>query len=128
MEPATRPAPTSSNAAVDYADLVEPRLGTTSTRWTHFSSACRPFGMVNLSPDTKPVGDWGSGYSILHDKVFGFSHVHDWQVAGILVMPVVGDVDPRGGSEKFASPFSHDREIVKPGDHRSRLERYGIDV
>src|SRR5437879_730163 len=97
MEPATGATSKSSGTSVDYAALVEPRLGTTLTRWIHFASACRPFGMVNLSPDTRPAGDWGSGYSILHDRVFGFSHIHDWQVAGLLVMPVVGNVDPRGG-------------------------------
>lgn len=37
----------------DYAELVEPRLGTNVGRWIAFSSACRPFGMVNLSPDNK---------------------------------------------------------------------------
>jgi len=122
MEPASGPS------SIDYTALVEPRLGTTLTRWIHFASACRPFGMINLSPDTKPVGDWGSGYSIDHDNVSGFSHIHDWQVAGLLVMPVTGNADPRGGPENFSSPFSHDREFVKPGDHRLHLDRYGIDV
>ena len=117
-----------TTGTVDYAALVEPRLGTTRTRWLHFASACRPFGMVNLSPDTQPVGDWGSGYSIDHDQIYGFSHIHDWQVAGLLMMPVVGGIDPRGGRDHFVSPFSHDREIAKPGDHRLRLDRYGIGV
>jgi putative alpha-1,2-mannosidase len=33
-------------------DLVFPQLDTENSRWIFFSSACRPFGMVNLSPDT----------------------------------------------------------------------------
>jgi putative alpha-1,2-mannosidase len=33
-------------------DLVYPQLDTENSRWIFFSSACRPFGMVNLSPDT----------------------------------------------------------------------------
>jgi predicted alpha-1,2-mannosidase len=131
MGSATEPTSKSPGAAIDYAALVEPRLGTGSTRWIHFASACRPFGMVNLSPDTHPAGDWGSGYSIDHTTVAGFSHVHDWQIAGLLVMPVVGAIDSRlggAGREGFASPFSHEREIVKPGDHRLKLDRYGIEV
>ena len=33
-------------------DLVFPQLDTENSRWIFFSSACRLFGMVNLSPDT----------------------------------------------------------------------------
>ena len=115
-------------AHADYAALVEPRVGTTQTRWIHFSSACRPFGMASLSPDTRVSGDWGCGYYFEDSQIVGFSHVHDWQIAALLVMPVVGEVDPRGGPEAFASPFSHDDEVVKPGDHRVFLQRYGISA
>jgi predicted alpha-1,2-mannosidase len=110
----------------DYAALVEPRVGTTQTRWIHFSSACRPFGMVSLSPDTRINGDWGCGYVWGDTQIVGFSHVHDWQIGALLVMPVIGDVDSRGGPDAFASAFSHDQEIVKPGDHRVHLQRYDI--
>ena len=41
-------------------DLVYPQLDTENSRWIFFSSACRPFGMVNLSPDNKADTDWGS--------------------------------------------------------------------
>ena len=37
-------------------DLVYPLLDTENSRWFYFSSACRPFGMVNLSPDTQIGG------------------------------------------------------------------------
>ncbi|MDQ3813443.1 MAG: glycoside hydrolase family 92 protein, partial [Armatimonadota bacterium] len=117
-----------SPLSTDYAALVEPRLSTTQTRWIAFSSACRPFGMVNLSPDTRVNGDWGCGYSFDDEQIVGFSHVHDWQIGALLMMPVVGEMDPRGGPEAFASPFSHDDEIVKPGYHRVHLQRYGIDA
>ena len=43
-------------------DYVEPRIDTRNSRWIFFSSACRPFGMMNLSPDTVLQNDWGSGY------------------------------------------------------------------
>jgi len=33
------------------ADWVNPLIDTHKSRWFFFSSACRPFGMVNLSPD-----------------------------------------------------------------------------
>jgi len=39
--------------AVDNEDLtqyVDPQIDTYNSRWFYFSSACRPFGMVNLAP------------------------------------------------------------------------------
>lgn len=112
----------------DYASLVEPRLGTNTGRWIAFSSACRPFGMVNLSPDTRIAGDWGCGYRYDDTTVLGFSHIHAWQISGILVMPVIGAVDLSQGPEGWKSDFSHATEHCKPGDHRITLERYGIGV
>ena len=50
-------------------DLVYPFLDTANSRWFFFSSACRPFGMVNLSPDTQIDGDWGTGYRYNTDTV-----------------------------------------------------------
>ena len=41
---------------VDFVDLVYPLLDSDNSRWFFFSSASRPFGMVNLSPDTEIDG------------------------------------------------------------------------
>jgi len=37
-------------------DWVDPLIDTHDSRWFYFSSASRPFGMVNQSPDTKTYG------------------------------------------------------------------------
>ncbi len=111
---------------MNYVELVEPRLGTDKGRWSAFSSACRPFGMVNLSPDSITDGDWGGGYRYSSKVVRGMSHIHSWQVSGILVMPITGSVDIDAGPDAWLSPFSHQDEICKPGDHRLTLDRYGI--
>jgi predicted alpha-1,2-mannosidase len=105
----------------DYTSLVEPRLGNTIGRWISFASACRPLGLVALSPDTRVNGDWGCGYNLADTHIVGFSHIHDWQSGGILVMPVTSEV-----SSDWQSPFSRDTEICKPGYHRVHLDRYGI--
>ncbi len=112
----------------DYASLVEPRLGNTIGRWISFGSACRPFGLVALSPDTRidGNGDWGCGYNLADNEIVGFSHIHDWQSGGILVMPVIGDVSATAGPAGFKSPFSRDTEFCKPGYHRVHLDRYAI--
>ena len=51
---------------------VWPLLDTNNSRWFFFTSASRPFGMVNLSPDTEVDGAWGSGYCYNTDTVKGF--------------------------------------------------------
>ncbi|MDF3056188.1 MAG: alpha-mannosidase [Rariglobus sp.] len=112
----------------DLTALVEPRLGNTIGRWISFAAACRPLGLVALSPDTRigGNGDWGCGYNLADHEIVGFSHVHDWQSGGVLVMPVTGDVPATAGPEGFKSPFSRDTELCKPGYHRVHLDRYHI--
>jgi predicted alpha-1,2-mannosidase len=107
-------------------DLVYPQLDTENSRWIFFSSACRPFGMVNLSPDNKADTDWGSGYRYEKDSIQFFSHIHGWQLSGIPVMPVNGAFKGHLGSKVYGSKYSHDKEIVKPGYHSVFLESYGI--
>ena len=71
------------------ADYVDPRIDTHKSRWFYFSSACRPFGMVNLSPDTRTGDDWMHGYLYGDTKIRCFSHIHGWQLYGIAVLPVM---------------------------------------
>lgn len=97
-------------------DLVYPQLDTENSRWFFFSSANRPFGMVNLSPDTEIDGAWGSGYRYKVDTVKGFSHIHAWQMSGLSVMPVTGPKEtPSSVFKDFYSSFDHDTEKVSPG-------------
>ncbi len=109
-----------------YVDAVEPRIDTKKPRWIFFSSASRPFGLVNLSPDTNIDGDWGAGYVYDEPYIRCFSHVHGWQIAAVPVMPITGPMIGREGYEGYKSKFSHTSEIVKPGYHKVVLERYGI--
>jgi predicted alpha-1,2-mannosidase len=106
---------------------VYPLLDTENSRWFYFASASRPFGMVNLSPDTQIDGAWGSGYRYATDTIKGFSHVHGWQTSGLSVMPVqIEDANHKTVFTDFYAPFSHDDEIVFPGYHRIILKRSGI--
>ncbi len=104
-------------------DLVYPHLDTKNSRWFYFSSASRPFGMVNLSPDTQTGGAWGSGYRYNTDTIKGFSHIHAWQLAGISVMPVVFNENI---FKDHYSKFKHENEIIFPGYHSVILEKYNI--
>lgn len=109
------------------SDKVYPLLDTENSRWFFFSSANRPFGMVNLSPDTEIDGAWGSGYRYAVDTIKGFSHIHAWQISGLSVMPVTLDQSNEDSVyTDFYSKFSHEKESIHPGYHYVELERYGI--
>ena len=111
----------------NLTDKVYPLLDTENSRWFFFSSASRPFGMVNLSPDTEIDGAWGSGYRHGVDTIKSFSHIHAWQISGLSVMPVtVSNEKSDIIFADFYSKFSHDKEIIKPGYHKVELERYNI--
>ena len=109
-------------------DYVDPLIDSAHSRWTFFSSACRPFGMVNLSPDTDTESEWKSGYRYHTGTICGFSHVHAYQLGGISVMPVVGEIDPTEGANAYRSSFSHSNEVCQAGYHAVTLDRYGILV
>lgn len=87
----------SAQKSLTPAELVYPQLDSENSRWIFFSSACRPFGMVNLCPDTRTNGDWGSGYHYEVDTIRGFSHIHEWQLSGLSMMP--GGIMSRAGYE-----------------------------
>ncbi|MDO7138627.1 GH92 family glycosyl hydrolase [Algibacter lectus] len=115
--------------AIDYTKKVYPLLDTENSRWFFFSSANRPFGMVNLSPDTQIGGAWGSGYRFKTDTIKGFSHIHAWQMSGVSVMPVTVSEDNKASVFKdFYSKFSHNKEKITPGFHSLELERYQIET
>ncbi len=110
-----------------FVDKVYPLLDTENSRWFFFSSASRPFGMVNLSPDTEINGAWASGYRFSKDTIKGYSHIHAWQMSGLSVMPVtVNESNKKSIYKDFYSKFSHDKEKVFPGYHSVELDRYAI--
>lgn len=118
----------STKTAKDPVEYVWPWLDSANSRWFYFNSATRPFGMVNLSPDTEIDGAWGSGYRYNTEEVKGFNHVHAWQLAGPSVMPLVTESAASELDKNYFSGFSHQAEIVKAGYHKLTLDRYNIDV
>ena len=116
----------SSAQTEDLTRFVDPQIDTHQSRWFYFSSACRPFGMVNLSPDTSTKGSWKSGYLYDDKNIRCFSHVHAWQMSGIPVMPTTGPFKGHLGMDEYQSKFSHDDEVVHPGYHKVHLQDYGV--
>src|SRR6201999_1306265 len=80
----------------DYAQLVNIFIGTGGHGHT-YPGATLPFGMVQLSPDTRLTGwDGCSGYHYSDSIIYGFSHTHlsgtgisDY--GDVLLMPTAGD-------------------------------------
>ena len=115
-----------------HADLVNPFIGTDFHGHT-FPGAAYPFGMIQLSPDTREDNwDGCSGYHYSDSLILGFSHTHlsgtgCADLCDIRVMPVTGFAGPVT-EENYRSPFSHAREEASAGYYRVHLDRWDVDA
>ncbi len=115
----------------DPASFVNPFIGTDFHGHT-YPGATVPFGMVQLSPDTRLTGwDGCSAYHYSDSIVYGFSHTHlsgtgcsDY--GDILLIPVTGK--PEYDNKNYSSPFSKKTEIAKPGYYSVFLDKYKTRV
>jgi alpha-1,2-mannosidase, putative len=116
-----------------YADMVNPFIGTDFHGHT-FPGAAYPFGMIQLSPDTRG-DDWDgcSGYHYSDPTIKGFSHTHlsgtgCADLCDIRVMPVVRWYDGTVTEDKYESSFSHRDEEAVPGYYSVHLDRWDVDA
>jgi predicted alpha-1,2-mannosidase len=116
--------------------LVNPFIGTGGHGHT-FPGATVPYGMVQLSPDTRLNGwDACSGYHISDNSILGFSHTHlsgtgIGDYGDILLMPTTGEQQlTQGTSENpdagYCSPKASGSEVATPGYYSVVLQDYGI--
>ena len=129
---------TLSAGSGEPARHVDPFIGTGGHGHT-YPGASMPFGMVQLSPDTRLTGwDGCSGYHFSDAVVYGFSHTHlsgtgvsDY--GDILLMPMTGEPRVENGAgtgpdSGYASRFRKSSERAEPGYYAVRLDDYDIDV
>ena len=111
---------------------INPFIGTGGHGHT-YPGATVPFGMVQLSPDTKIDGSWDgcSGYHYDDTIIYGFSHTHlngtgcsDY--GDIMLMPMMGE--PNFNPKEYASSFSHANEKASAGFYSVKLDKHNIDV
>lgn len=122
----------SSLFAQDFAKHVKPFIGTGGHGHT-FPGATVPYGMVQLSPDTRIDGSWDgcSGYHYSDNVIYGFSHTHlngtgvsDY--GDIMLMPTMGE--PSFDNKVYSSSFSHTNEKASAGFYSVKLDKHNIDV
>ena len=121
---------------LQYIDYVNPFVGTGGHGHT-FPGPVAPHGMIQPSPDTRIYGwDACSGYHYSDSTINGFSHTHlsgtgCGDYGDVLLMPTVGKQNYRylgDGCQQtaYASPFSHYKEVAKPGYYSVELDRYNV--
>lgn len=116
----------------DFTQFVNPFIGTGGHGHT-FPGATVPFGMVQLSPDTRIDGSWDgcSGYHYSDNVIYGFSHTHlsgtgvsDY--GDILLMPTMGT--PELDAKNYSSNFQHYNENASAGYYEVQLDKHNINV
>ncbi len=112
---------------------VDPFIGTAGTGHT-FPGACVPFGMVQLSPDTKTTGwEHCSGYHSNDTTIQGFSHTHlsgtgCGDLGDILFMPSQKENwNSFREDSMYEVGFSHKNEKASAGNYSVKLDD-GIEV
>ena len=115
------------SAQRDLTRYVNPFIGTAGHGHT-FPGAIVPFGMVQLSPDTRLTGwDGCSGYHYSDSAIYGFSHTHlsgtgisDY--GDILLIPTIdGHHRLATLNNSYAYPFQHRNETASPGFYSVKL-------
>jgi predicted alpha-1,2-mannosidase len=112
------------------ADYVDVFMGTAHSRWMIAPGPWMPFGMVKLSPDNEDQ-HWLAGYDYSLEHINGFSHIHEWTMAGLLMMPTTGPLRTQPGTEAhptagYSSRFDKSSERGGLGYYSVFLKDYGI--
>lgn len=123
--------------AENLSQYVEPRIGTAHCRWFHFTPGAMPFGMAKPAPSTNAhLGNnsgWeATGYDYRDTSIEGFPCLHEFQVGGIVLMPMVGELKTVPGAVNdstgsgYRSRFDHSEEIATAGYYSVNLQDYHI--
>jgi predicted alpha-1,2-mannosidase len=118
--------------AQTLSQFVNPMIGTGGHGHT-YPGATLPFGMVQLSPDTRIDGSWDgcSGYHYSDTVIYGFSHTHlngtgCSDFGDIMLMPTMGE--PSFDNKVYSSTFLHKNEKASAGFYSVKLDKHNIDV
>ena len=126
----------SSGVNEEILGYVNPNIGTVHSRWFVYTPASVPFGMAKLGASTNGtygnVQGWEAvGYEDTHTSIDGFPCFHEFQVGGLSLMPVNGEVKTTPASlenpqDGWRSTFDKSDEEAHPGYYSVLLKDYGI--
>lgn len=117
--------------AGEITRYVNPFIGTGAVQGglsgNNYPGATLPFGMVQLSPDTREAPDWAqaSGYDYNDQTLYGFSHTRlsgtgASDLIDLLLLPTTDG--------RTSSSFTHQEEQAHPGYYRVMLQDEKINA
>src|SRR5699024_7975301 len=85
---------------------------------------------VKISPDNQNSG-WQSGYDPIFESIGGFSHIHEWTMSGLSMLPVNGPLVTRIGDQDhpdsgYRSRIDKSTEEAPLGYYKVHLTDYDI--
>ena len=110
---------------INYSKIVNPFIGTGGHGHT-FPGVCAPFGMMQLSPDTRHDGwDGCGGYHYSDSLIYGFSHTHlsgtgCSDFGDILLMPT--PYSTAINLKNYEAKFSHKNEKASAGYYKVKFD------
>lgn len=113
-------APQHLQSLVDYVDT---RIGTAHSRWMIAPGPWMPFSMVKLSPDNQNIG-WQAGYQPTFETIGCFSHIHEWTMAALGMMPTNGELQIKVGDQ--FNPDSGYRSRIDKATEEAPLGYYRV--
>ena len=122
-------------SVITPADYVNTHMGTAHSRWMIAPGPWMPFSMVKLSPDNENAG-WQAGYDPSIESIGTFSHVHEWTMAGLGMLPVNGPLKTKIGDQSqinkdtaaYRSAIDKATEETPLGYYKATLTDYNINA
>jgi predicted alpha-1,2-mannosidase len=128
----------SGSDAKDFTQYVDPYIGTAHCRWFHFTPGAQPFGMAKPAPSTNghlgnPGGWEATGYDYRDTSIEGFPCFHEFQIGGVVLMPVTGTLTTIPGAVNdvnsgYRSGFDRTNETARCGYYSVLLNKYSVKV
>ena len=117
--------------AGEHTQYVNPFIGTGAVHGSlsgnNYPGATVPFGMIQLSPDTREAPDWAqaSGYDYNDQTIYGFSHT---RLSGTGASDLIDLLLLPTSERRTSSNFSHTAEKAQPGYYQVMLADEGINA
>ena len=117
--------------AGEHTQYVNPFIGTGAVHGSlsgnNYPGATVPFGMIQLSPDTREAPDWAqaSGYDYNDQTIYGFSHT---RLSGTGASDLIDLLLLPTSDGRTSSNFSHTAEKAQPGYYQVMLADEGINA